>query len=385
MRLAFAATVVMVVATTVLTVLNDAHPTNDWGTGLNGVIGGAVAVVFGFVGALIARRRDNPIGWILLAIGLGIAFAEVAAQYAYYAVKTEPGALPAGEFAASLGDWDYYWFVGLLAIQLPLVFPSGRLGGRRARIVSGLGAAAVVLASATTALMPGELASIPGITNPVGIDGAEDALEAIGSLGYFVYVVAILAAAAAMVRRFRRATGIERLHLKWFALAAAGIAISFVIVSSAGTPTTGSRIAGEAVSVAFAGLPVAVGIAVLRYRLYDIDLVINRALVYLGLTVTLVATYLAIVLLAQLVLPDRSDLGVAVSTLAAAAVFAPARRRIQAAVDRRFFRRRYDVERTLTTFGARLRDQVDLDALSADLRGVVADTMQPTHVSLWLR
>jgi hypothetical protein len=193
-----------------------------------------------------------------------------------------------------------------------------------------------------------------------------------------------------VVVRFRRSTGVLRQQLKWIALAGAMAGVLFVANTASFFVTAANvdELRILVVGIAFAGFPLAAGIAILRYRLYDIDLVVNRALVYLTLTATLAAAYIGSVLLLQLALgswTERNEFAVAGSTLAAAALFRPARARIQAWVDRRFYRSRYDTARTLAVFTAGLRDEVDLDALAAKLRNVVGSTLQPAHVTLWLR
>jgi hypothetical protein len=240
-----------------------------------------------------------------------------------------------------------------------------------------------------SALDSGRLTEPPfeGIDNPAGIEAAGPALEVVGAAGFIALFAGILLGAAALVARFRRARGDERQQLKWFASAGALFALACLVALTpwfGSSDTTGQLL----ILLAFAAIPIAAGVAILKYRLYDIDLVIRRTLVYGGLTALLAGAYLAGVLLLQLALSpltERSDLAIAGSTLAVAALFRPARARVQAAVDRRFYRRRYDAERTLESFGARLRDEVDLEALGGELRAVVSETMQPVHISLWLR
>ena len=220
----------------------------------------------------------------------------------------------------------------------------------------------------------------PWVDNPLGLEGMPAGVDEVGVLLWFG---STLAAAASIVVRFRRAHGAERAQIKWFTVAAAQLVVAFAVSFSL-APVIGEQASWVIVAMALLALALAVAIGVMRYRLYDIDVVINRALVYGGLTATLGAAYLGTVLLVGLAI-GRSGFAVAVSTLAVAALFGPARARIQALVDRRFYRHKYDAERTLEAFAARLRDEVALDALDSELRGVVRSTMQPAHVSLWLR
>ena len=229
------------------------------------------------------------------------------------------------------------------------------------------------------AFTPGEFEDLPAV-NPLGLgDPLGTAAEVANGLGFLLLVVGTLTAIASIVVRFRRSRGIERQQLKWVTVGAALLPLSQV-------PSGDLGYAGLLLgALVVAG---AVAVAMLRYRLYDVDVVINRTLVYGALTAMLAAFYLGSVLLLQVLLrplTEESNLAIAGSTLAVAALFRPARTRIQAVVDRRFYRHRYDAARTLESFGTRLRDQVALDNLSAELRTVVAETMQPAHVSLWLR
>jgi hypothetical protein len=350
-----------------------------------------LAVLFtGFVavGTLIAiRQPGNAVGWLLAGIGLAFAFNAVTEAY----VGTDIGvARPAVGWISGACFW--FWLSGA-AVFLPLVFPHGRLLSPRWRAAVWLGVAAVVLSTIGESFKQGQLdLDTAGIENPLGLGGAAgEAVAVAGTLGNVLFAAGAILGAASVVIRFRRSRGTERQQLKWFAyvgvLAMAAL-LTALIAPREGGPAWADAIAGfawfSALGLVVIGLPLATGIAILRHRLYDIDVVIRRTLVYGALTATLAAAYLALVLLSGLAVGD-SDLAVAGATLAVAALFRPARSHIQAMVDRRFFRSRYDATRTLEDFGARLRDEIDLEALGADLRGVVRETVQPAHVSLWLR
>jgi hypothetical protein len=346
-----------------------------------GLLEGALTVGFSGTGALIVvRQPHNSIGWLFLAIGLASGLAILAPGLADHGLEA-PGAPSTATkvFAAySSASWVPMMLPGLTFLLL--LFPDGHLLSRRWRWMARIAAAGLAIGFFGTLVAPGPLEDYPQLRNPLGIESA----KGLDGPGIILLFVAVIGSPLSLVLRFRRADGVTREQIKWLAFAGAMAALVFIIgvLVSDEVP---EEVLFAAMMSSVLLIPLAAGVAILRYRLYDIDVVIHRALVYAGLTATLVAAYLVTVLLAQLVLPARGDLGVAVSTLAAAAVFAPARRRIQSVVDQRFFRRRYDAERTLEAFGSRLRDEVDLSALSNDLRGVVAETMQPAHVSLWLR
>jgi hypothetical protein len=342
-------------------------------------------VAFATVGALVASRQPrNPIGWIMCVAGVAYAYMGSADTYAQ-GLRDGGDVLPGSTFAAWTSSWAWVVGIGLASTFLLLLFPTGRLPSSRWRPVAWLAAAGLGLAVPGLALSPGPLEDFP-VENPLGVPGADVA----GGLGLMLVVVAMLASIASLFFRYRRAGSTERQQLKWL-LYAAGLvllAVVSVIVLDTVLPTAGSQVINAMVTGAVTAIPFAIGIAILRHGLFDIDLVINRTLVYVGLTATLVGAYVGAVLLLQLglsPLTEDSDLAIAGSTLAVAALVRPLRARIQGIVDRRFYRRRYDAARTLERFGGRLRDQVDLDALGADLRGVVAETMQPAHVSLWVR
>jgi hypothetical protein len=343
---------------------------------------------FAGVGTLIALRRpNNAVGWLLLTIAITFAGGEVGMDY------VEEASNPARVSVAWMMSWSEYVWFWLAVVFLPLLFPHGRLPSRRWRPALWLGGAGLALGAVGSALTPGpfELREGSRIDNPLGVDGGVP--EALGLISTLAQVIAVVLAAASLVVRFRRARGVERQQLKWFAyvgfLALACLSIAMVGNSLSGGDApalTALAVVGwlTGLTLVGLGLPAATGLAILRHRLYDVDVVIRRTLVYAALTITLGATYLGLVLLVGLAV-GRSGFAVAVSTLAVAALFRPALGRIQAVVDRRFYRRRYDAARTLEAFGLRLRDELDLEALAADLRGVVDQTVEPAHVSLWLR
>jgi hypothetical protein len=341
------------------------------------------AVTAATVGAVIAlRRTHNPVGWLFLAAGLGYAVAAFAYEYAVYAVLTHPGSV-LGPEAAWVANWIWPPALGALA-SMVLVFPSGRLlsPGSRWR--------PMVWAAAGIALSPGPLDEFAVVRNPFGLEDAAPMVGLVTVVGMLAFGLALLAAGVSLMLRLHRARGEERQQLKWLAYAAllAAAAATGSIVSYLLFGTTPWLLAALVVA-AFDMIPIAAGIAILRHRLYDIDRLINRTLVYGLLTALLGAAYAATVLLCgQLfggVGGNPPSWAVAGATLAVAALFQPARRRIQSAVDRRFNRRKYNTAQTIDAFSARLRDEIDLDTLSAELLAVVDQTMQPTAASLWLR
>jgi hypothetical protein len=346
---------------------------------------------FSTVGALIvARQPRNAIGWILCALGLTGPLGSTADQYAIYGLATQPDSLPQADVAAWLSAWlAGANLFGLLAFIL-LLFPTGRLLSRRWRPVLWANGLAFVLVL-LWGFEPGQLNNFAPLrtTNPFGLEGTGGVFGALGVAGFCLMLGVAVAGLISLVLRFRRARGEERQQLKWFAYAAGLVCAAFLAGPFVWSiPSLPDWLWTAMFLVGFGAIPVATGIAILRYRLYDIDVVINRTLVYGVLTGLLAATYLGLVLLLQLALgpvTEGNELAVAVSTLAVAALFRPARRRIQGLVDRRFYRRKYDAERTLERFGARLRNEVELERLAADLRAVVSETVQPAHVSLWLK
>jgi hypothetical protein len=353
-------------------------------------IGALPALIYAVVGRLlVARRPRNAVGWILALTGVVLALGALTDAY------TAGGAQ---DNATQLAGWlkQLVWFVwlpGLVGIALPLLFPDGRLPSSRWRWVAWAGAVGTLLGMLATGLEPGPMEVEGAVENPFGIAGADRLLSVAEGIGFVLTTVAVAGAGAAVIVRLRRSRGVERQQLKWFAYVASLLVLGLTAATSTAftaDSSTWSQVMGPAgwftaLAMVAIGIPVATGVAVLRHRLYDIDVVINRTLVYGALTATLGAAYLASVLLLQLVLSPSSDLAIAGSTLAVAALFRPLRSRIQELVDRRFYRRRYDAARTIEAFGAQTRDEVSLEALSEDLRAVVSHTMQPAHVSLWLR
>jgi hypothetical protein len=287
-------------------------------------------------------------------------------------------------------EWIIFVEFGLVGIVLPLLFPDGRLPSRRWRPVLWLGAAVVGTAAVGTAFGRAryEGDADESLRNPMAVGGpVGEVLDALTAVGGALFAAVVLCCLVGVAVRLRRSSGVERQQLKWFAsaigLLMAGLAAA-ALSEAIGWEPLGNVGWWLFLTSLVCGMPLAVAVAVLRYRLYDIDFVIRRTLVYGALTATLAAAYLALVMLLGLAVGE-SDVAIAASTLAVAALFRPARARIQAAVDRRFYRRRYDAARTLEAFGGRLRDEIDLEALGADLREVVRGTVQPAHVSLWLR
>jgi hypothetical protein len=346
----------------------------------------AIVAAFGVLGVLITSRQPrNAIGWLFCGVAVTGSLMSLARGLAE--LWLDGNGVPdwIGETAAWYGDISWILVILPAATFLLLLFPDGRLPSPRWRAVAWCAGAGIALLFAGDAFGAGRLADYPELENPYGVDSS--ALDAVMAFAALALAVAIVGSPLSLVLRFRRAGRVERQQIKWLALAGAVAAVTFVI-ALAGYDLWTSEVADGAIMLSVLMIPVAAGVAILRHRLYDIDVVINRTLVYGALTATLAGAYLGSVLLLQLALSpltEDSGLAIAGSTLAVAALFRPARARIQEAVDRRFYRRRYDAARTLEGFGLRLREEVDLETLGGELRAVVADTMQPAHVSLWLQ
>ena len=345
----------------------------------------AIAVVFLAVGGLIATRHPgNAIGWIFLFVAVTAGLGEAAHGYVEYWLS-QGGAEGLGEAAALYKDVSWVPFILVPATFLLLLFPDGRLLSRRWRPIAWAAVLGIAGVFVTTGLAPGPLQDFPQVTNPYGWRSA--LLEPLTTAAYVVLVIAIIGSALSLIVRFRQAAGDRRVQMKWLAFAG-GVAAAVVPISVVGYSTWSETISTVGIMLSLLGLPVAAGIAILRYRLYDIDVIVNRTLVYGALTGILSLVYLGAVVVFQQVLSPvtaESDLAVAASTLAVAALFTPLRSRVQSFIDRRYYRRRYDASATLADFSSRLRSEVDLEALGRELVEVVGSTMQPAHASIWLR
>jgi len=349
----------------------------------------AAGLVVPALGALISSRRpENPIGWIFCAIGLATGLEYAAEGYAVYALFGDGSAAPGGVWAAWAADWVWTFSIGLLPFVF-LLFPNGRLPSRRWRPVAFFAAALYVALPVGYALLPGSLGSFPSIENPMGYGGAEDEiLPGVNqALVWIALVLTVLLSVVSLMLRFRRAVGVERQQIKWVAYTAV-LLITYALVDLFFQDVI-TPVAPVLDAVFVGSFYAAIAVAILKHRLYDIDVIINRTLVYGILTATLALVYFGSVVLLQrafvLLTGETSQLTVVASTLAIAALFNPLRWRVQAFVDRRFYRRKYDARKTLEEFSARLRDETDLGALNDELVEVVRDTVQPAHVSLWLR
>jgi len=398
--LLFGTSILLYVAAILLGALAPPSVTDGMGGPPSVIVLGAF-IAYAGIGALIAAKRpENPIGWLLSAMGIVAELQGLTTAVRVYGASF-PGALPSWVIDPWLmAPLLNLWNVSFTGVALLLVlFPTGRLLSPWLRLVLPLAAGVIVVG-----LLASSSASGPTPTRfplfdelfdePVAeqLYGAGRAFSGIGLMAL------LLVGAASMIVRLRTATGVVRQQMKWFAYASVcfalvnvGTAVAFFSPLRALDPAARNPVTmfgGVPFILALVAVPVAAGIAILRYRLYDIDVLINRTLVYATLSAVLAGTYVVSVLaLTALLRPltGSSDLAVAGSTLLVVALFAPLRRRIQGSADRRFYRSRYDAARTLDAFGARLRDEVDLDAVRADLLDVVHDTMRPAHASVWLR
>jgi hypothetical protein len=392
----------MFVASVPLLVLaRSAHIPSSWEANLTvgDLLGGVIFLIFPLVGALIASRRPrNAIGWILLAEGLLWMFLGMTDYYGLYGVA-RPGSVPFPVGVAAVNNFMWVPAVGLLGTYVFLLFPDGRLPSRRWRPLAWLSGTVIVLVSILVGLTPGGLQNLGGIRNPYALEGYPW-LETVAYIVLPLLPLCMLASVISLVMRYRRSRGEERQQIKWIAFAASFVGLLYLIAMvcafifpsgawfQAGSPLW-LDLLGYAALSSFTLVPIAIGFAVLRYRLYEIDIIINRTLVYGSLTISLALVYVGLVVSLQYVFRalagGDSQLVIVASTLAIAALFNPLRRRNQSFIDRRFYRRKYDARKMLEEFSARLREETDLDSLSEDLVGVVRETVRPARVSLWLR
>jgi hypothetical protein len=369
--------------------LNIAHPRVDifdyWVESI------LISVSCSTVGALIASRRpENPTGWIFCALGLAAGIRHFCAEYAIYALLAEPGSLPFGGVLAWITSWIRVPYFSLF-VYLALLFPNGRLPSSRWRWVAWFTAFVVVVGTFAVAFSRSATRGLGPIDNPFGMEGVAGVVTLTELL---IFALGIVAGASLFVRLRHATSWVERQQIKWFAFAitvtASGAILTYVVGEAAGVGWL-RRVGFVFVMVGLVGISTSVGIAISRYRLYEIDHIINRTLVYGSLTASLGVVYFGGVATSEAIFraltsqQHQPQLAVVVSTLVIAALFNPLRRRIQGFIDRRFYRRRYDARKTLEALSVQLRHETDLAALSDDLVGVVRETMQPTHVSLWLR
>jgi hypothetical protein len=365
----------------------DPHVFGFWVQGI------VIPITCSTVGVIIASRRPHhPIGWLFCVVGLLAGVNHLCAEYAIYALLSQPDSLPGGRAAAWVASWCGLPANALL-VFVGLLFPDGRLPSRRWLPFAWLNVVVAVVGTVAVAFLAGPIPTLVPIENPLGLEGAKTLLGPVATVaGALERGILGLVAVASLFLRLRRARGGEREQIKWLAYAASvvviGAILTYVIPEATDAQWVG-QVGLALLAVGFVGIPIAIGIAILRYRLYDINLLINRTLVYGALTAILVAHYLGSIIWLQIAFVEltgqRSTLAVVASTLVIAALFRPWQGWVQAFVDRRFYRRKYDARKTLEEFSAKLRNETDLDALSDDLVGVVKETMQPAHASLWLR
>jgi hypothetical protein len=335
------------------------------------------ALCFPVMGALVIRRQgSHPVGWLMIFIGTSVALHTLVDNWSRAALVWEPGSLPAGAFLSWVAIW--LWLPGWIfaTTLLPVLLPDGRPQGRR-RLLAWVIVVTIIVITLVNAIFGWPLRGFPDIpANPdPELGAAFDRINALWVAELPIFLTLTALSLGSLVRRYRRERDVR---VAWV-IYGATLAVIFSLLGA--IPALGNFIQ-VLEAVALVG---GIAIAMFRHNLYDIGAVVNRTLVYGGLTAVLAGAYLLGVLLLQLLLSPSSDLAIAGSTLAVAALFTPVRNRVQAFVDRRFYRRKYDAARTLETFSARLRNEVSLDALDSELRAVVAETVQPAHVSLWLK
>ncbi len=341
------------------------------------------------VGTLIGLRRPgNRIGWLLRVAAFAFAIGALIVSYVQVAYVIRPGSLPVGPVLVLLGNWAFGLGFGISSTFLLLLFPTGHLLSPRWRVVGWMAAISMALLLVGLSLSSSAFEGLP-IENPYALQSSSPLVLVLEGGGFYLLVGAILGSVASLVVRYRRAAGEARQQLKWVAfgvvLLGLGIAGSVLWELANGSAELSDDTENLIISLSLTMVPVSIGVAILRYRLYEIDRIISRTLSYGLLTVLLAGAYVGLVFLLRELLPFEGGLPVAVSTLGVAAAFNPLRRRVQAFVDQRFNRSRYDAARVIEGFSRRLHNEVDLDQLGHDLLTVAVASMQPVSVSLWVR
>src|SRR5215217_7229995 len=362
----------------------EAHVFDYW------LVNALQAVSFSIIGAITASRLPaNPVGWLFCAAACTIAVECLSAEYAIYALVARPDSLPIGEALAWFAFWAWIPSIDCIVLSL-LLFPNGRLPSSSWSWLAWLSVLLTIAGAVWVALSPGAIGNLGSIHNPLGIEGLPRGYKPVQTI---MSALLLVAAVSTLGLRLLRTRGIEHQQIKWPAFVAVMAAVGSILYDTAISEAIGLRWlewAGYVVVVAaLVSFPISIGIAIVRYRLYDIDRIINRTLVYGALTVVLVAVYFGGIVVMQrtfvALTGQKSTLAVVASTLLIAALFTPLRKRTQRFIDRSFYRSKYDAAKTLEGFSMKLRDETDLEALSEDLVGVVRETMQPAHVSFWLR
>jgi hypothetical protein len=361
-----------------------------WGTQIGGAVWSIALLAFPVVGWIVVRRHgENLIGWLLLWVGLAAGIDFLSAGYGVLAMRPGSG-LPFAPQVANVGTWGWMLYISTVGVFVTHLFPTGRPLSRRWGRWLWVLVALLLAAAVGSALQPGGLEVDPDITNPFGVDHP---IVGFLQVGMVALPLGVISGVVSVALRYRRADPIERAQLRWFVAAATLVAVGFVpvMVLSSMAPDGAFPlwlgVFQDVVNTLWSGIAVAVGVAIFRYRLYAVDVVINRALVYGSLTAILAGVYLMAVVAFQAVLPfgGEGQLAVAVSTLVVAVLFGPLRRRIQSFIDRRFYRARYDAQQLAASFAARMRRQIDLDDIAAELEAAVRSAVQPASASVWLR
>jgi hypothetical protein len=358
--------------------LHELSRTNDIGTLVTAVAYAAVGTV------ILLRARGNRVGWLFWLLGPVVALNIMAQEYAVFALFGRAHPLTGGATAAWLQSWTNGVPVTLALSLLFLIFPDGRLLGPRWRFAVWAGASGFVLVAIGSILWwKVTTEAFTGVRNPFGVRSLGDGALVIMGVGWLLSLGAVCAGAASTFRRFRRAAGIEREQVKWLATAGVALAVTFV-----GNTIYTSLVTDVATTIGGLAVAVAAGVAILRYRLYEIDVIIRRTLIYGALSALLAGCYVAVILALQAAfgpVTQGNELAVACSTLVVAALFRPVRGRVQSAVDRRFYRSKVDAESMLARFGAHVQHEADLDTLTTELDRIVRDALQPSLVAIWLR